>query len=77
MTESFNLIPNKNLGPQDYANLDANGERNTEVCRTMPFEGNNNEMPVMKSFADANTLYFVWCLPSRPERNKKKSLNLI
>ena len=32
VTDAFNLIPNKNLGPQDYGNMDGNGERDTEVC---------------------------------------------
>ena len=40
----------------------------------MPFKDNNNEMLVMKSIADANTLYFVWGFPVEPERFKKKSL---
>ena len=43
----------------------------------MPYEGNTNEMPVMKSFTDSNKIYMVWAIPAEAERFKKKSLELI
>ena len=63
VTDAFSIIPNKKLGPQNYRNLDRNGKRSTPICGTLPYKGNENEMPVIKSSADSNGLYIFWNLP--------------
>ena len=77
VTNAFGRIPKKELGPQNYTNLDRLGKRDTPACGTMPFAGNENEMLVMQSFSDSNILQLTWCLPIESKRFEKKSLQLI
>ena len=76
VTQAFSIIPMRELPPQHYANMDRNGQISNEAGK-MPYEGNAHEMMVLQSFADANTLFFVWCIPVDFKRFEKKSLELI
>ena len=75
MEKYFNLIPNKNLGKQDYSKI-GKGDKKSAIGK-LPFEGNMNEMVVMNSYQEIYKLIFCWTMKNNVKRSEKKSVAMI
>ena len=73
----MSIIPNKNLGLQDFSKIDRNGVKGAPTRGMLPFEGNENEMIIQPSLSDLNQLMLVFCIKKSKAKPELKSLNLI
>ena len=74
VTESFNLIPNKNLGRQDFSKIANDGSTTSPSVGSLPYSGNEHEMVVMNSYSDLNKLSMLFSIKSDLKRFEKQSL---
>ena len=73
--KSFNIIPNKNLGLQDFSKI-GKGSSETSIGK-LPFEGRTNDLIVSNAYQEVNKIILVWAIKSDVKRFEKKSLSLI
>ena len=64
--ESFKVVPNKNLGKQDFG-----------LGRSLPYKDSLDEVVVFNSMKDYNALSFVFNFPASTERMRLKTTYLI
>ena len=73
--EYFSIIPNKNLGKQDFSKIGFGD--NTSAIGKLPFEGNANEFVLQNSYQDIQKIMFSWAIRNDDKRFDKNSMTLI
>ena len=71
------MIENKNLGTQDFSLKSSCGSTDAQAIGTLPYAGTENEMVMMTSYGDTNTMLICWSWKNDFARFSKKSLQFI